>query len=291
MSLRDSAKPRWAIGVGKKNDWDGRTKGINLARGNHQREWEEELKALEDEEEKAPPLSVKFDGDPQRLGFFLVHVLIYMQKYGHEIPTEGAKLRVVTLALEGAAASWMVTLHNANAPELRNFNRFMTALRQRFEDPLADRKARDRIKNAQQGRRRVAEYTEEFRNLAYRLDWPECVLVTYFKDGLNDDLYTACVARGDPARLHDWYMLAEEVEIDQARNRYRSGTVWKRSPPERKRDTAKGQVSRRAPPPASSAAQRVTEQRSAELSTLPRTGTKRRGEKPRSSNRVRSRRP
>lgn len=57
---------------------------------------------------------MKFDGDPQQLGFFLAHVLTYMQEYGHKIPTEGARVRMVTLALEGAADRWMVTLHNAN---------------------------------------------------------------------------------------------------------------------------------------------------------------------------------
>lgn len=65
---------------------------------------------------------VKFDGDPQQLAFFLTQVLTYMQEYGNEIPTEGAKVRVITLVLEGAAARWMVTLHNTNAAELRNFN-------------------------------------------------------------------------------------------------------------------------------------------------------------------------
>lgn len=45
---------------------------------------------------------MKFNGDPQQLGFFLAHVLAYMQEYGPEIPTEDAKVRSITLALEGA---------------------------------------------------------------------------------------------------------------------------------------------------------------------------------------------
>lgn len=40
------------------------------------------------------------------------------------------------MALEGAAAEWMVTLHDADAPELWHFNHVMAALRRRFEDPL-----------------------------------------------------------------------------------------------------------------------------------------------------------
>lgn len=74
-----------------------------------------------------------------------------MQEYMRDLPTKGARARVITLTLEGAAACWMVTLHNADGPELQNFNQLMTALRQRFEDPLANEKARDHIKTMKQG--------------------------------------------------------------------------------------------------------------------------------------------
>lgn len=57
---------------------------------------------------------MKFNGEPQQLA----HILTYVQEYGQEIPTEGAKVRSVTLGLEGAIAHWMMTLHNVNAPKL-----------------------------------------------------------------------------------------------------------------------------------------------------------------------------
>lgn len=87
---------------------------------------------------KSTSSGMKFDGDPQQLGFFLAHILTYMQEYSHEIPTEGTRVRVVTLALEGTSARWMVTLYKANTLELWNFNQFMTALRWRFKDSLAN---------------------------------------------------------------------------------------------------------------------------------------------------------
>lgn len=64
------------------------------------------------------------------------------------------------------------------------------------------------------------KYTKEFRDLASFLNCLEDILVICFKDGLNSDLYHACIARGVPACLHDWYILAEEAEIDQARKQY-----------------------------------------------------------------------
>lgn len=103
---------------------------------------------------------------------------------------------MVSLALEGAAARWMITLHNANAPELRNLNCFMTVLRWQFKDLVADQKARGCIRTIRQERRLAAEYTKEFWDLACCLDWPEDILVSCFEDGLNDNLYTACVMWG-----------------------------------------------------------------------------------------------
>lgn len=147
---------------------------------------------------------------------------------------------MVTLVLEGAAAQWMVTLHNASASELNNFNWFMTALRQWLEDSLGDWKARDHIKTMQQGCRAVTEYTEEFRDLVCCLNRPEDILMSCFKDGLNDDLYTTCITRR--ASAHDWCVLAKEVEIDQAQNKYHTAKIWKKLPPERKRDIARTQA-------------------------------------------------
>lgn len=39
--------------------------------------------------EKGPPLGVKFDGDPQKLGFFLAQVLTYMQDIWPKLPNPG----------------------------------------------------------------------------------------------------------------------------------------------------------------------------------------------------------
>lgn len=55
------------------------------------------------------------------MGFFLAHVWIYMQESGPEIATKGAKGLCMTMVLEEATAEWTVTIHNDDAPELRNF--------------------------------------------------------------------------------------------------------------------------------------------------------------------------
>uniref|UniRef100_A0A8C6XGC2 Retrotransposon gag domain-containing protein n=1 Tax=Naja naja TaxID=35670 RepID=A0A8C6XGC2_NAJNA len=164
---------------------------------------------------KVPLLEVKYGGDPKELGFFLAQVWNHMEEYGEDFSSEAAKVRCLTRALEGTAAKWMVTLHNDNDPLLMNYDLFTTALWARFEDPLAERKARIRMKTINQGRRSVAEYTQEFRELAYHIrGWSQGVLIEAYKDGLNEDMYQSCVARRDPNELQLWYVLAAEVEID-----------------------------------------------------------------------------
>lgn len=65
-----------------------------------------------------------------------------MQEYGANLPSEGAKVWSMTLALEGEAVEWLVTLHN-DAPELCNFNQFMGSLQKRFKDPSSLEKNKD----------------------------------------------------------------------------------------------------------------------------------------------------
>lgn len=85
------------------------------------------------------------------MGFFLTQVLNYMEEYGRDIPTDCARIHIVQPTLDGIAADWVVDLYDTDAPELQNFNQFMFSLRGRFKDPLADRKARERIKTVKQG--------------------------------------------------------------------------------------------------------------------------------------------
>lgn len=62
-----------------------------------------------------------------KLRFFLTQVWTYMQEYEQELPTNLAKVRIVTMALEGKVGERMVALHN-EANELHNFNSLMAVL-------------------------------------------------------------------------------------------------------------------------------------------------------------------
>lgn len=66
-------------------------------------------------EHRPPDLAVKFNSDPKQLAFFLTQVWTYMQEYGTDLLNNPAKVRIVTMALEGKAAELIVVLHDDNA--------------------------------------------------------------------------------------------------------------------------------------------------------------------------------
>lgn len=118
------------------------------------------------------------------------------------------------------------------------------------------------------GRRLAAKYTEEFWDLACCLNWPEDILVSSFKDGLNDDLYTACIARPLPPLvfmtgvrwLMRWRSTKTETSIVAA--------MCGRDHPQRERGRLlKPKPSHNAPPPAPSVEKKVIRQQSAEQTT------------------------
>lgn len=72
---------------------------------------------------------------------------------------------------------------------------FMMALRQWFKDPLADQRARTRIRTIKQRRHFIAAYIQEFQGLASQLiDWPQEMLIEYFREALNCEVFYTCLS-------------------------------------------------------------------------------------------------
>lgn len=45
-TMEDPPRPRWSIGVGKKQDWEGRTQRVALTHGNRKLDWKHEMELL-----------------------------------------------------------------------------------------------------------------------------------------------------------------------------------------------------------------------------------------------------
>uniref|UniRef100_A0ACB8G3T1 Uncharacterized protein n=1 Tax=Sphaerodactylus townsendi TaxID=933632 RepID=A0ACB8G3T1_9SAUR len=116
--------------------------------------------------------------------------------------------------LRGEAANWLVGLVEEDVPEIHNLEQFLLAVHCRFEDPLAEEKARAALQRLRQGNRSVSDFVAEFRRLASRLrGWPEMVLVQLFKDALHPKVLQWSLVHGDPPTLMDWIKRAGDAEL------------------------------------------------------------------------------
>uniref|UniRef100_A0ACB8E671 Uncharacterized protein n=1 Tax=Sphaerodactylus townsendi TaxID=933632 RepID=A0ACB8E671_9SAUR len=109
---------------------------------------------------------VNFDGNPDELAFFLIQVGSYMEVHGSSFYLDQERVFEISTWFRGEAANWLVGLVEEDVPELYNLEQFLLALRQRFEDPLVEEKARGELQRLWQGNCSVSEFTADFCRLA-----------------------------------------------------------------------------------------------------------------------------
>ncbi|KAK9395754.1 RTL1: Retrotransposon-like 1 [Crotalus adamanteus] len=119
----------------------------------------------------------------------------------------------ITASLQGKAAAWAADLFSDHARELGDIGLFLEALRAQFEDPSRVQQAEAEVLGLRQKGLPVREYVREFQRVAGQLrTWPEHLLVYHFRRGLDKDLRQACVVRGVPSRLQDWFRVVSELD-------------------------------------------------------------------------------
>lgn len=64
------------------------------------------------------PLRATFDGNPQKLVFFLNQVWMHLDQHGGEYTDDKAWVDVIMANLEGEVASWVTSLHDEGAPQV-----------------------------------------------------------------------------------------------------------------------------------------------------------------------------
>lgn len=169
------------------------------------------------------PIPISFNGNPNRLAMVLSHLISHLDRYAHLYPSQWAMVVVVTAGLQGEATAWATDLYSDHARELADAGLFLEALHSRFEDASRLQQAEAEVLSLKQRGRPAADYVQDFRQLASRLcsSWPECLLVHHFQAGLDRELHQACVFRGVPNRLREWFRVA--VDLDTGLREFRKG--------------------------------------------------------------------
>uniref|UniRef100_A0ACB8EC51 Uncharacterized protein n=1 Tax=Sphaerodactylus townsendi TaxID=933632 RepID=A0ACB8EC51_9SAUR len=138
----------------------------------------------------------------------------YMEVHGSNFYLDRERVFEIGTWLRGEVDNWLVGLVEEDVPELYNLEQFLLALRQRFEDPLAEEKARGELKRLQQGNRSVSEFATDFLRLASHMRGrPELVLVQLFKDALHPKVLQWALIHGDPETLMEWIRWAGDAEL------------------------------------------------------------------------------
>lgn len=67
------------------------------------------------QDQKPPPFRAKFDGQPEKLAYFLTQVWNYLEQYNVAHPDKISRMGAVTSNLEGDSTEWLVSLYNEGA--------------------------------------------------------------------------------------------------------------------------------------------------------------------------------
>uniref|UniRef100_A0A803TIV3 ribonuclease H n=1 Tax=Anolis carolinensis TaxID=28377 RepID=A0A803TIV3_ANOCA len=174
-------------------------------------------------------LRIEFGGESSELDFFLTMVRGYMEDNAHTFRTESSRIQAIGAVLKRGAASWYVQLHARRDPCLGSVRRFMGAPETRFQDPLEQIRAREKLKTVSQGQRSVSEYAEEFQCLAEKVpEWSAVTKMELFKEGLRREILSWAVHHDEPDTLHGWIQLAGRVETSLAQARRHRGGLQQR---------------------------------------------------------------
>lgn len=105
-------------------------------------------------------------------------------------------------------------LHADHARELMDVGLLLEGLRTHFEDETTAQVAEGELVASKQRGTPAKDYVKEYRRLASRVHtWPERMLVHHFHLGLDRELRQACLYRGLPLWLSEWFRVAIDLDV------------------------------------------------------------------------------
>jgi len=141
------------------------------------------------------PLPDKFDGNPDNFRGFLLAVEHFFTMSPAYFTNDLTKINFFVSLLSGPARSWYNPIQerpNDFAAVTETFITFKNYFTQYFCPAAPSELARIRLQDLHQGKRSVAEYAAEFRNIAADLaTWTDDPLIHAFDSGLSQEIRKA----------------------------------------------------------------------------------------------------
>lgn len=165
-----------------------------------------------------------FTGKYGELQGFITQLKIYHRRYEHDFIEEADKVMHAGNLLAGDALAWFEPimrdyLENPDVNKqdedtvaiFRNFNNFERALKDVFGNPDETREAERKLKKLRQTGSASA-YAAQFRQISSKLTWEDDHLMSWFYDGLKEEVKDDISREDRPDELHEY--IARAVKID-----------------------------------------------------------------------------
>ncbi|XP_075813416.1 retrotransposon Gag-like protein 3 [Microtus pennsylvanicus] len=146
---------------------------------------------------------VAFNGDSQKLSEFLVQLNSYLRTRGHLYPAEAALVRFVGSFFSGEAGRWFQPLADTQSPLLEQFERFIRALQDTFDDPENMEVATQGLPQLRQGESLVHRYATRFHLIAQELNLDESTFCIQYQEELASSIQNELSCTSPATSLSD----------------------------------------------------------------------------------------
>uniref|UniRef100_A0A8C5MEV2 Gypsy retrotransposon integrase-like protein 1 n=1 Tax=Leptobrachium leishanense TaxID=445787 RepID=A0A8C5MEV2_9ANUR len=158
----------------------------------------------------------KFDGNRKKFKGFITSCQIMFSLQPRTYASDYSRIHSMISLLSGRPQCWAHHLIHTNDPALSDWNSFLKAISELYDDPHRLNNATSALSNLKQGRNDMEDYVTEFRHHALESEWNEPALLAQFKSGLSEYIKDELARIDAPTSLESVMSLC--IQIDR---RYR----------------------------------------------------------------------
>ena len=157
-----------------------------------------------------------YHGDREKFGDFVSQLHLVFRSDPTRYEDTQAKLAYAASHLSGAAKKWFTPRVNEStgAISFAHFEAFIAALKAAFDDPDAPATAERKLRSLRQGTDACSTYHSKFTSYMAVLSWDNSAQVSWFRNGLRDEVKDLLIARDLPEDFNQFVQLC--IKMDNA---------------------------------------------------------------------------